>query len=363
MGYFDESGARIKVLFFAANPVDPVNPDRTPRLQLDEEIRLIDHNIRMAEHRDALELIHKLAPRPDDLLQELNRYKPQIVHFSGHGQSTGEIILVDQQGFPKPVAPQAIRALFRTLRDNIRLVVLNACYSYAQAEAITEVIDCAIGMSDAIGDKAAITFASSFYRAIGFGRSVQEAFDQGIVALMLEGIPEENTPRLHVRKGLDASSIVILNPETIAIEQDSQKFLQSAQNALKRSDYDTAGKNAEKVLEIVDDGIDPEKTAQARFLLALVTLQGIRPFRQALPVMRSVEQTLRLAIAAHPTFSNLLLLGMCKRDYARNGYPQYLNESHELLGKANMMNLTQQDKANLELLTVCQPHLTSDFLR
>ena len=49
-----------------------------------------------------------------------------------------------------------------------------------------------------IGDDAAITFAASFYRAIGFGRTIQEAFDQGRTALMLEGIPEERTPRAGV---------------------------------------------------------------------------------------------------------------------------------------------------------------------
>jgi hypothetical protein len=31
-------------------------------------------------------------------------------------------------------------------------------------------------MKESIGDDAATAFASSFYRAIGFGRSIQEAF-------------------------------------------------------------------------------------------------------------------------------------------------------------------------------------------
>src|SRR5262249_38171426 len=67
-------------------------------------------------------------------------------------------------------------------------------------------------MNKAIGDRAAITFAASFYRALGFGRSVQEAFEQGKTALLLEGIAEECTPQLHVRKGIDASAIVLVNP-------------------------------------------------------------------------------------------------------------------------------------------------------
>jgi hypothetical protein len=147
------------------------------------------------------------------LLQLLNQHKPQIVHFSGHGSKAGEIILVDSHGSPKPVNPAALRALFETLKDNIRLVILNACYSKKQAEAITQVIDCAIGMNDAIGDEAAITFAASFYRAIGFGRSIKQAFDQGIVALLLEGIPEENKPELLTRNGVNPEKIVLVPPE------------------------------------------------------------------------------------------------------------------------------------------------------
>ena len=193
-----------KILFFAANP------QGTGQLSLDEESRQIDQKIQASDHRDVLEFIPKFAVRPDDLLQYLNQQRPQVVHFSGHGSPTDEIILLDARGEPKPVSKAAIKQLFTALKDNVRVVVLNACFSRPQAEAITEVIDCAVGMKKAIGDKAAIVFAASFYRAIGFGRSVQEAFDQGKTALMLEGIAEENTPELLVRQGADPTSIFLV---------------------------------------------------------------------------------------------------------------------------------------------------------
>jgi hypothetical protein len=175
-------------------------------------VREIQTKIRAAEHGDSLELITIWAARPDDLLQSLNEHKPHIVHFSGHGSSTEKIILLDQQGSPKPVSKGALISLFRTLKDNIRVVLLNACFSQPQAAAITSEIDCAIGMTRAIGDDAAITFAASFYRAIGFGRSIKEAFDQGITALLLEGIPEENTPHLVTRQTITPESIVLISP-------------------------------------------------------------------------------------------------------------------------------------------------------
>jgi hypothetical protein len=200
-----KSSKKIKALFLASNPKG------TKPLELDREIREITEKNRAAEYRDSIDLISAWAVRPDDLLQLLNQHKPQIVHFSGHGSENGEIILVDSRGEPKPVNPAAIKALFQALKGDIRVVILNACFSKTQAEAITQVVDCAIGMNDAIGDEAAIAFAASFYRAIGFGLSVKQAFDQGIVVLLLEGIPEESKPELLIKDGVDLEKIVLIS--------------------------------------------------------------------------------------------------------------------------------------------------------
>ena len=201
-----ESTMKKQILFLAANPVG------TTSLALDEECREITQIIRAAQHRDSLELISHWSVRPEDLLQYLNQHRPHIVHFSGHGISTEEIILLDKNRNPKAVSAAAIKQLFTTLKDNVRVVVLNACYSRSQAEAIVEVVDCAIGMRKAIGDNAAITFAAAFYQAVGFGRSIESAFQSGKTALMLEGIPEENTPELLCRKGIDPNDVVLFEP-------------------------------------------------------------------------------------------------------------------------------------------------------
>jgi hypothetical protein len=195
---------RIKVLFLAANP------GGTTPLALDEESREIKAKIRAAEYRDSLELLTEWAVRPDDLLQFLNQHRPTVVHFSGHGSQAAEIILLDKDRKPKPVNREALAALFRVLKGQIRLVVLNACFSRLQAESIAQEIDCVVGMGKAIGDQAAITFAASFYRALGFGASVQNAFDQAVVALQLEGIPEEATPQLLARPGVDPAQVILV---------------------------------------------------------------------------------------------------------------------------------------------------------
>ena len=196
---------KIKALFLAANPTS------TTQLAIDEEMRAIEQKFRAAEHRDAVVFQSAWAVRPDDLLQLLNQHKPHIVHFSGHGSSEG-LCLAGDNGQERLVATQALKSLFTTLKDNIRLVFLNACYSRVQALALVETIDCVIGMKESIGDDAAIAFASSFYRAVGFGRSLQEAFEQGITSLLLEGIPQEDIPELLVKQGVDAKKVLLIAP-------------------------------------------------------------------------------------------------------------------------------------------------------
>jgi hypothetical protein len=225
--------AKIKILFFASNP------DDVTQLHIDEEIRSISMKIRASDYHDSLDLISTWAVRPDDLLQELNARKPTIVHFSGHGTGGGKLVLMDDLRQPKTVSPSALKALFSTLKDNVRLVVLNACYSKVQATAIAEVIDCVVGMNTSIGDQAAITFAASFYRAIGFGRSVKEAFEQGKVSLMLEGITEENTPELLARQGVDPATVFLVDlkrSDTVLEVEDLPKQAENEAQTIRGDD-------------------------------------------------------------------------------------------------------------------------------
>ena len=103
---------------------------------------LCSGKVRAADYRDSLELVSRWAVRPDDLLQALLEVKPHVVHFSGHGRSAAELIVLDDRGSPKPVSKEALIHVFRTLKDNVRVVVLNACYSQPQAEALAQTIDC-----------------------------------------------------------------------------------------------------------------------------------------------------------------------------------------------------------------------------
>jgi hypothetical protein len=200
----EERAMPIRILFLAANPAD------TSRLRLDEESRAIDAALRQSEYRDRFEIQQHWAVRVSDLQGLLLRHQPDILHFCGHGSAFSEILLLDDTGRSHPVSVRALSSLFSVLQDNIRCVVLNACYSEPQARAIAEHVDCVVGMSKAIGDRSAISFATAFYQALGYGRDVQTAFDLGKVQIDLENLHEQDTPQLLALKG-DPGQVIFVD--------------------------------------------------------------------------------------------------------------------------------------------------------
>ncbi len=180
----------VKILVLATNP------EETTPLRLDEEVRSIDQALQQSRFRDKFELEQQWAVRVSDLQRFLLRYKPDIVHFSGHGSESSEIILEDSEGNSKPVPASALSNLFSLLKDNIKCVVLNACYSETQAEAVSRHIGCVVGMSKAIGDEAAISFSEAFYGALGDGRDIKTAFELGCNQINLAYLDEHDIPKL-----------------------------------------------------------------------------------------------------------------------------------------------------------------------
>ncbi|MEH2375791.1 CHAT domain-containing protein [Nostoc sp.] len=188
------SNGQIKILFLAADPSDAT------RLRLGQELRDIRERLQLAKERDRFFLESRESVRPGDISQAIFDLEPQIVHFSGHGTSTGELCFEDLLGKYQPVQLDALAALFELVAEQINCVVLNACYSEAQAKAIADHIPFVIGMNKAIGDQAAIAFAVGFYKALAAGRTIDQAYKFGCVEIRLQGIAEHLTPVLYTKQ-------------------------------------------------------------------------------------------------------------------------------------------------------------------
>lgn len=195
--------ADVRLLFVGVSPIDAV------RLRLDREHREIQNRIRASEYRDSFSLLSGWATRPDDLFQLLHEHTPHIVHFSGHGSPLSELAFEETDGSSKPVTGEALAAFFSAMKDDVRLVVLNSCHSADAASLVANVIDCSVGMNDEIDDEAAIVFSATFYRSIGFGKSIGRAFREARAALAMEGKYGVDIPTMFHHASADPEEVVL----------------------------------------------------------------------------------------------------------------------------------------------------------
>jgi hypothetical protein len=216
------------ILFLAANPAG------TDRLALDREAHDIQAELERTGHRDRFEFVTRWAVEPLDLLRELRKLRPTVVHFSGHGARTsgasqpgevrrdivsaGAVSADDGQdglyfqgpdGRAQVVSAVALEETFGAVGRSVQLVVLNACYSEPQAKALLAHVDCVVGMSGSILDVAARTFAIGFYGGLGDRESIEAAYKQGRAVIRLAGLRDGDQPRLSTRAGIDASRLVL----------------------------------------------------------------------------------------------------------------------------------------------------------
>jgi tetratricopeptide (TPR) repeat protein len=194
--------SKVKILFLAADPSD------LARLRLGEELREIREKLQLSRERDSFALESRESVRPKDITQAIFDVDPQIVHFSGHGSPQGELYFEDVLGRAQPVSPEAIAGLFELVSDQVSCVILNACFSETQAAAIADHIPIVIGMSDEIGDRAAIIFAAGFYKALGAGHSFENAYKFACLEIQLENISQNLVPTLYKKLAIDPTSPV-----------------------------------------------------------------------------------------------------------------------------------------------------------
>jgi hypothetical protein len=187
-----------RILLMSANPYS------TSRLRLDEEMREIKEGLKRSKYRDKYVINTAEAVKYRDIHRAILDYDPQVIHFSGHGAGEEGLIFESEIGQARLIDAAALAQLFQLFSEQVECVVLNACYSQYQAEAIARHIKYVVGMSDTIQDKAALEFAVGFYDALGAGRGYKFAYDLGCSLIKIAGIPQELIPQLVTKDDLQA---------------------------------------------------------------------------------------------------------------------------------------------------------------
>jgi CHAT domain len=210
----EQSGKRVKILVVAANPLG------SSPLKLDHEVKTIKEALKRSRNRDNFDVDYQLAATPSELRRALLDFEPHILHFSGHGAGEKGLLFVSDESAGaisrsdsgevrsrstntneiKFVPAQPLANLLQLCDEHLECVVLNACYSDVQGDAISANIPFTIGMRDLVDDHVAIKFSQGFYDAIGAGKSYEKAFEWGKVAIEFDLADDEAAKILVLRK-------------------------------------------------------------------------------------------------------------------------------------------------------------------
>jgi hypothetical protein len=174
----------MRVLFLAASP------DDQDQLKTDREARDIKEQLALVrDAKVAVDVEYALAVRVDQLQREVLNANPEVLHFSGHGD-TGVLLFEDAVGQTIEISGDALAGLV-SLIPSVKCVVLNACYSESIAKQVAPHVEAVVGCNASIEDETAIMFARAFYRALAHGRSFAETFELAKNEIALNGRPKE----------------------------------------------------------------------------------------------------------------------------------------------------------------------------
>ncbi|MGL5077390.1 MAG: CHAT domain-containing protein, partial [Waterburya sp.] len=195
-----------KILILTSNPRND--------LKLTREITDLKNVIKRSQNQSQFEIEFEFEVHLEDLQEKFLDYEPRIVHFCGHGTGEQGLVLQNKAEREQKVSTDALSNLFGLFDRQVEGVLLNACYSEVQANAIVRHINYAIGMSHEIRDDAAIAFSTGFYLALSSGRSIEEAYKFGRNAIQI-AIDQSNVSRS--RSYEDNRKLAVVNVTKSAI--------------------------------------------------------------------------------------------------------------------------------------------------
>lgn len=192
------SAPRAKILLCTANAMHPDG-----RLRLEEELRAIEDALQRSRLRDSYELRMCPAVTFTKVLHELDDHEPAIVHFSGHGDPSGRLVLLGEREGAHHVDPEHLAELLGELRTRPTLVTFATCYSQELARAAARHADFAIGFDGPLDDESAPLFSATLYERLAARAEpdVPRAFRLARLACLAAGHESVELAQLFERAG------------------------------------------------------------------------------------------------------------------------------------------------------------------
>ncbi|MFH8651967.1 CHAT domain-containing protein [Sphingomonas paucimobilis] len=199
---------KLRVLYLTASPTE----DGVGALRVDVEVNNVLRAVRASRHRDLIDIQHRPAAAPQDLIDGINDLRPHVIHFSGHAGAPG--LLFDNADVVAPgeqtVGYRHLARLLRATDQPPTCVVLNACDTAEGALELLDAVPVVIAMNAPVGDASAAVFATRFYAAVGSAQPIGKAVEQAVVATEIALSTDMDLVTLCARPEVDASVLKLI---------------------------------------------------------------------------------------------------------------------------------------------------------
>ena len=203
------SAAAVRILFVSANPAG------AEALASDVEARQIRQALRSSKFGGRFDLDTAPATRIGDLSALLRDHQPHILHIAVHGSANGGLTFNDPQDWQsQDLAADDLAGIVAAYQaeavEKLRLVVLAGCDTQTAAQLVSRHVDCVLGTTGDVTDRAVIRLSPDLYAALGDGRSVGNALESALAELRGHGMNSDaDLFALYPRTGVDPHKLIL----------------------------------------------------------------------------------------------------------------------------------------------------------
>jgi hypothetical protein len=177
---------------------------RSSNLDLESSYKIVVSGIGNYLTKGTLKFTKSLNLNTSNIFEVLLKIQPHIFHFTGK-QDGGDIRITDDSNNVTTISDVELAGYLTSFGNNIKLAIIDTCYSYNCAKSISDVVDFAIGVKGFVYDTNADCFFKVFYKALCMGYSLKDAVGQATASQKFKKIPLQQIPILISKKGADPS--------------------------------------------------------------------------------------------------------------------------------------------------------------
>lgn len=194
-------------------------PHTTKPTELEQETARIKQVVQKTPQGKEISVEKLPAIFYEDLTLAIAQKQPHLIHFCGADTLEGLVFASETQD-ARLLDPGQLTQLFQEFGRSVKCVILDRCLSVLQADAISDCIKTTIAIDADMGGEGANLFTTEFYRWIGYGEGINEAFEMGCLALQAErvkirgNLPQPLVPQLIVKNQSIPESDSLLSGES-----------------------------------------------------------------------------------------------------------------------------------------------------